>query len=216
MARPKKHVPVWDFKDGWVYVDGVKTKKYYTKINQYRVWEPRMEDLAGLESLFTRSVDYYVKYRKSVWDIAFNALVALGGSGHCQPTHKYSGTQGAWWEYVIEDTHPSYGTGKAWHHSWCDRKPRKLMNVAEATEFYRVNQRSDDLANRYIKVKEVWLTAMGTYFREDFPVTLIDIGRLMWVNINERKYLFRVECTPKGYCYWTLIHSDDNIPMVML
>jgi hypothetical protein len=216
----KKPVQTLDLNtDGYLYINGVKTKKYFNTYGGMRIWEPKlhMDNIPVLEALWDKAYGVYVKYRLTTWEKAFQALIAVGGVGHCQPTHKYEGTKGAWWKYKIEDAHPSYGKMKAWGHDWCDRKPKKLLFVKEATDFYNVNMRSDDLANRHMKVRDAFKRAVDDYLREDFPVTLCDVGRLMWVKVNENRYLYQVQCAPKGgYTYWTMIKQDDNIPEVRL
>ena len=219
MARSKKHTPMYDMRsDGYLWIDGVKTRKYHNHYHGVRIWEPKldMNNIPALEALWNKTHEVYVHYRETVWEKAFQALIAVGGVGHCQPTHNYEGTRGSWWKYKIEDAHPSYGKVKAWGHEWCDKKPSKPLYVEEATAFYRANMRSDILANRKLLVRDMFNIAMERYLRDDFPVLLCDVGRLLWVRINDRKYLYRVECTPKGYCYWTMIKSDDNIPEVRL
>jgi hypothetical protein len=200
----------WDFaSDGWIYINGVKHKKWLSICDGIKYWEPKLKNIAALERQYTDWKEICRNFHINKWISAFDALDKAGRIGHCKPTHEFTG-KNEWWEYKITE-YPDMGL--CYGFDWID-EPKELINHEIAQRFYHICQRSSQLCGRKYKVETIFKMALNDYMRVTYPVKFRNINELKFVSINGNEYLFIV--SHRGdYAFWSLL-SESQVKRVTI
>jgi hypothetical protein len=200
----------WDFKsDGWVYIDGIKHKKWFSNYDGVKYWEPKLKNITTLEAQYTDWKDICRQFHIHKWQPAFDALKFAGMKGHCKPTHKFEGLH-QWWEYDITE-YPDLGY--CYGFKWID-EPEILINHEIAQKFYHICQRSEQLYKRQHKTEIIFKLALDNYMTATYPVVHRNINELKFVKINGNEYLFIVK-NRGNYVFWSLL-SESQVEWVKI
>jgi hypothetical protein len=153
--------------DGLVYLNGKPVRKWHITVGDYRLWEPKLNDLPSLYRLYKKTqaanhlqwgriakvMDELWALRKSKKDTYVIA--------HAIPTHHFEWNKDSkpWWEYTVEKATPYEGLG--FHFQWVDEKPKKVVNHKLGQRLYEEERRwYDTSCKRAYKVRSVFYEAM--------------------------------------------------------
>jgi hypothetical protein len=138
-------IPGGDYRDdGWVYFNGLPVRKWHSKIDSVRIWEPKMKNLPDLYRLWKRvkTSDH------NQWERISDVLSKLWGNhkagdivkAHAMPVHNFEWTKTSqpWWEYHIRNI---YGEGLSFGFDWLDKKPKRLSHPDLGQKLYELEWR---------------------------------------------------------------------------
>lgn len=141
-------IPSGDYRDdGWIYVNKEPVKKWFKKIENISVWFPILNDLHELQKRYLAVKEKYQYYLKKEYRAAFNRVMEVG-KAHAKITHKFNGSSDPWWLYET-DKYPGQ-KGICW--SWVET-PENPLNIEVGNAYYKVDQRSSQLAERVSKFR---------------------------------------------------------------
>jgi len=195
--------------DGWIYVDGRPERKWFTSVEQIKVWGPVLEDIASLEARFHRMKTKADSFFMNAWQPAYNRVIEAG-KAHAKPTHVYEGYRGkTWWEYksvkYINEEKPLLS------FDWVE-KPKDPINHDLGQLYYETDQRM----NRYYKYTGLFRTvlerALEMMLRENRPINEMQSLKL---DINGRLFWYVAFRWPSGVLEWKKIAwpGDEVIEM---
>ena len=197
--------------DFWMYVDGVKTKKWFQNVysdghsNEVRIWPPILQDIPKLEERCHRLSKAYFDNFQNDYLPAFNAMVKVK-KAHAIPTHKYEGDNIPLWLYRASEYGGRMGIG----FDWVDDKPKKLLNLKIGNAWYKAEHRSMDMGGRWHKFTTVLARAINDYLWKEHKPTKPDTT--MKLNINGRDYWYRTSHNNYGVIIWQeLIWPEDRV-----
>lgn len=177
--------------------NGNKISKWFSMADGIKYWEAKLEDIKSLEMKMIKTYNYYKKHFNEKWMPAFDALVKVGG-GHCIPTHKYTKFENLdHWKYRINNYDGKNSIG----FEWCC-KPVRMKNKKEATDFFKAEQRQEELIKRKNKFLTIFHLAMDNFIKDNYPISDNDVDKIIQFDINGRTYWYRCEYVEKGWLNW--------------
>lgn len=167
--------------DGWIYMDGKKFKKWFITLEDKRVWEPVLHDLAKLEARRFKVATRSQKVIREMWDEGVKQLRKVG-------TSIIKREQG-WWEIKYDKRDDTIRSGWV----WCDEPQPKRQRNIEAGKAY---MRCEKIIHRYSGYQRffnaVFLRAVNLFVSN---YNIIKTGpwdrqRYLMLTINGREYWF--------------------------
>jgi len=174
-------------KDGWVYVDKIRVKKWHVMLgeNNVRVWEPKLDDVSTLEIKYVNVRRKAEKFWHEKYVPAMNALIKANGA-HAKPTHaKEENCRDGetWWLYTIHEyvnESPSIG------FDWV-KEPRKKKNLDIGQEYYEVERKYFRMCGYVAKFRNVLDLAIIRFLNKHVDK---EENKLMEIEINKKIYLY--------------------------
>lgn len=180
--------------DGWIYVGKKKVKKWFSRWENLRVWEPVLNDVAALERRYQRVLDFRKKEHETKFDPIFEKLAKVE-KAHAQPTHKYTGDR-QWWIWRVSDS----PYGKCYGFDWVD-EPETPLHHDIGQKFYEVDRRMHDIGKRVWAFRIILERAIEKYLMDNHKPEIKDEGTVFQLILNGRTYWY-ICCVENAYAFW--------------
>ena len=187
----------FDFKEnGWVYVKGQRSHKWFTKIYSdqtldVNIWEPILRNVSALERRYARMKERYDNFLNGEFRAAFERVVKVGRA-HAKPTHKFTHHNDyTWWLYT---TH-LYENRHSISFDWV-KKPEKPENFEIGQAYYELDRK----LTRYSRYKSKFRTALAESIKrllaknapneENITLKLVINNKIFWyLSYRQQKYI---------------------------
>lgn len=185
--------------DGWIYVGGVRKKKWFKNIENVSVWFPILKDLRKLQDRFLAVEQKRQDYIKKTFRRAFNKVMKVG-IAHAKVTHKFEGGDDPWWLYRSN----KYPNQQGLIFDWV-KTPKEPINQKIGDAYYKAEQRLQQLGGRAFKFRSVLEHAINKRIHEIKGLECQ--GQILQFKIGDRSYWF------KKYMYtWEkLAFPEDDV-----
>jgi len=192
-------------KDGWIYVDGKRVRKWYKSIDQITIWEPILDDLPKLESRYTAISEKVDKFHSERYIPMFNKIVEVG-QAHAKPTHEYTGKQYAWWVYSARKYDgDSYSIG----FDWLDEEPKEKLHVDIGQAYYHLERQIHRYYGYKYKFRKVLEYAINNLLMDNLPT---GNGQILKLILNSRTFWYASIRNSHDVLLWTkLAWAEDEI-----
>lgn len=151
--------------DGWVYLNGIKHRKWHIKHDSIRLWEPKLDDSISLYKLWKKASNACnLKYEER-WEVV-QKIIKSGKKkngryiAHVFPIHH---SDKSWWIYSARKHREQWVYG----FEWLDEKPKKVINSKLGKKLYALECRCDSLGNRRYKVEKIFFDSLRKYLPKD-------------------------------------------------
>lgn len=152
--------------DGWVYLGGQPVRKWHSRVESYRLWEPKLNDLPALYDLHKRTQAANNEAWRRI-QVVIDKLWGKHKQGDTVKAHAFPkyhiglpgnvGIKEDYWEFNINNY---YGEGVSFGFNWVVR-PKRLSNPQLGQELYELERRWwDNTCRRAAKVRTVFYEAM--------------------------------------------------------
>jgi hypothetical protein len=209
-------------KDGWVYQNGKPYRKWFG--NLYferggqpigRIWEPKLKDVAAIEALRWKAIQYVKEWQEKCFMPAYRAVVAVCKKKetilHARVT---DGSDIIWCKYrFFRDRDSPYKTEDwpcSYSHDWLREKVRNPKHVEIAQRFYEVDQHCMTMWKRRDVFLAAFEMAMFQWMkdnRKNLPEPHIE--KTLQVEINGRFYWYQSYLTRSGW-FWQKLHWPEE------
>jgi len=176
-------------KNGWVYVDGKRIKKWFSRCYSPEessisalIWLPVLDDVAKLEARYWKILGKVKKFYREHWKIYYDRIIEAG-KAHAKPTHKYTGDL-HWWEYK---RYNHFDGHSALSFDWVE-EPKEPVNLELGQEYYHIDRKITRYY-QYLGMFQVVLSqAISKYLKKYHKVE--HPGITLRFEINGRNYWY--------------------------
>jgi len=183
--------------DGWVYVEGERSHKWFTQIHSNQggvnvnVWEPILKNVSLIEKRYSRMKKRYDRFLNEVFRPVFEKLGAVGRA-HAKPTHKFDHYKDLdWWLYTTHPYEDTHSVGFEWV-----KRPNKPENLEIGQAYYELDKR----LMQYSRYKSKFRTALAESIKrllaknapkeENITLKLVINDKIFWyLSYKQHRYL---------------------------
>lgn len=222
--------------DGWVYQQGKPYRKWFGNLydegNLYgRIWEPKLRNVAALEALRWKALQWSRNWYKKWWRPTYQAICALGEGKeipwddsivvHARATHKRSSPDKyIWVKYLFHSHDGTYTKANedfpySYSMDWEEGEVENPQHVDLGQPFYNMDQHSRTVLKRKHVLLTAFKMAMEQWLREktdegsdELPQPEYDAT--LQIDINGRLYWFVSELTQYAGWRWRKLHWPEE------
>jgi hypothetical protein len=191
--------------DGYVYVGGKRVKRWCSRFDGVRIWEPHLNDLMLMHRVWKRAKNRNDKANEQIWTIV--ELIRRTGKkiAHCEPVN-YRENKTQWWQYRIDSVNGVPGLG----FDWID-KPKKLVNHRLGQQLYsRDRYWYHTTAKHYLRVNMLFIEAM----RRALPKPQEHLVRCF--QFGDDHFWWHVEMLRGSYPVWKLLDMSSKVEFIKI
>lgn len=196
-------------KDGWVYVNGNRVRKWFQRWDRINVWPPVFEDVVTLEARRWKVFQKVNKFYYETWKPLFDELAEVG-QAHAKPNHKYKGDK-KWWLYKsrFEELYKSNYLS----FDWVD-EPETKLNLEIGQKYYNVDRKMRRYYGYAGKFRTILTEAINRYLSDKCKAK--KDGITLKLVINGRIYWYTSVMSIVGFKWEKVSWPDDNMIEVVL
>ena len=188
--------------DGFVYNRGESVRKWFIRVEEHSIWEPKLKNLAVLEETRWKYKDRWKQKHESQWKEITKRLKeeSIGGL-----KHHSKGSDYIQFEYIEQDYH---GYPETYRWFWVEEKPdninQELCN--EILEYEKIVAQTN---RRIWLTRKVFLESVDRIYYDKKDITRRNVLHLV---INGRDYLFILE---SDFTFGELCFPENEIKIIV-
>jgi len=198
-------------KDGWIYKDSKKVKKWFITVNNVRVRKSVLDDIDKLEARYSVVRSRWLKFIDKKWKPINDAVLRTGGC-HVQPVHVKNNPEGLWWFYTVKDNGCT-SSSKYVSFEWVP-KPKHPKNLKLGQRYYEVERQVTRYASFVYKFRVVLEEAINNFL---YKYTPQKPNQVLQLTINGKIYWYASIYNKFGVLTWSkLCWPEDDVIQLKL